>query len=124
MAALRVLLVEDEGLIRLLTAEVLHEEGFEVMEAWNGVEAIRLLDGPDGFDVLFTDVRMPGPLDGIDVAEHARRLDPSIPILVVSGYAVDLRKRLSALEPAAVFLSKPYNMTEIVDALRRLLATR
>jgi CheY-like chemotaxis protein len=69
MAALRVLLVEDEGLIRLLTAEVLHEEGFEVVEAWNGVEAIRLLDGPDGFDVLFTDVRMPGTLDGIDVAD-------------------------------------------------------
>jgi CheY-like chemotaxis protein len=123
MAVLRVLLVEDEGLIRLLTAEVLQEEGFEVVEAWNGVEAIRLLDGPDGFDVLFTDVRMPGALDGIDVAEHARRRDPTIPILVVSGYAVDLRRRLSALEPAAVFLSKPYNMREIVDALRRLMAT-
>jgi CheY-like chemotaxis protein len=50
MRALRVLLVEDEGLIRLLTAEALQGAGFEVVEAWNGVEAIRLLDGPDGFD--------------------------------------------------------------------------
>jgi CheY-like chemotaxis protein len=74
--------------------------------------------------LLFTDVRMPGALDGIDVAEHARRRDPTIPILVVSGYAVDLRKRLSGLEPAAVFLSQPYNLTEIVNALRRLMATR
>jgi CheY-like chemotaxis protein len=49
---------------------------------------------------------------------------PLIPILVVSGYAVDLRKRLSALEPAAVFLSKPYNLMEIVNALRRLMANR
>jgi len=73
VAAARVLLAEDEVLIRLVAAEHLRDEGFEVVEAWDGDEAARLLDGPGRFDVLFTDVRMPGLLDGIDVAMHARR---------------------------------------------------
>ena len=119
VAALRVLLVEDEGLIRLMTTEALQEEGFDVVEAWNGDEAIRLLDGPNGFDVLLTDVQMPGA-DGVDVAEHARRRYPAIPILVVSGYAADLTKRLDALSPAAVFIHKPYNLEHIVLTLRCL----
>ncbi len=87
MATARVLLVEDETLIRLMAAELLRGEGFEVVEAWDGDAARGLLDGSDGFDVLFTDVQMPGTFDGIDVAIHARRRHPAIPILVVSGYA-------------------------------------
>ena len=59
MATARVLLVEDEGLIRLVMAEALLDQGFEVVEAWNGDETARLLDGQDTFDVLFTDVMMP-----------------------------------------------------------------
>ncbi len=120
MATARILLVEDEGLIRLVTAQLLEDAGFEVVEAWNGDEAARVLDGPDGFDVLFTDVRMPGSLDGVDVAMHARRRHPAIPVLVVSGYAAQIRSRLSVLDPAAVFISKPYSLDEIVDVLRRL----
>ena len=124
MAALRVLLVEDEGLIRLITTEALQEEGFDVVEARDADEAIHLLDGPDAFDVLFTDVRMPGCFDGINVAEHARRRYPTIPILVVSGYAVDLMKRLDALSPAAVFINKPYSLAHIVLTLSHLTAER
>jgi len=121
MAALRVLLVEDEGMIRLMASETLSDEGFEVVEAWNGDEAARLLDSPDRFDVLFTDVRMPGTLDGIDVAMHARRRDPMISVLVVSGYTGQLMSRLGVLAPPATFISKPYNMKEIVDTVRRLV---
>jgi CheY-like chemotaxis protein len=118
--AVRVLLVEDEGLIRLVAAETVREAGFEVVEAWDGDEAARLLDGADGFDVLFTDVRMPGTLDGIDVAVHARRRDPGIAVLVVSGYAAQIMSRLAVLEPPAVFIHKPYDLEEIVKALRGL----
>lgn len=116
----RVLVVEDEGLIRLIAAEVLQDEGFEVVEAWDGDRAAELLDGPDGFDVLFTDVRMPGTLDGVDLAVHARCRYPTIPVLVVSGYAPRLMSRLSVLDPAAVFISKPYDLGEVVGTLRRL----
>lgn len=62
MTSIRVLLVEDEPLIRLLAAEVLHDEGFEVVEAADGTQAISLIDSPDGFDLLLTDMHMPGPV--------------------------------------------------------------
>ena len=120
MAAARVLLVEDKALIRLMAAELLRDEGFEVVEAWDGNAARGLLDGSDSFDVLFTDVQMPGTFDGIDVAIHARSRHPVIPILVVSGYAAHLVKRLSVLDPAAVFVSKPYSLLEILAVLQRL----
>lgn len=120
MAAVRVLLVEDEGLIRMMTSEFLQDEGFEVTEAWNGDEAARLLDTTDPFDVLFTDVQMPGRLDGIDLAIRARHRYAMIPLLVVSGYAAQLVPRLSVLQPSAVFIGKPYELKGIVSALRRL----
>lgn len=113
----RVLLVEDEPLIRSAAAEMLHDAGFEVIEAQDGDEAARLIDGPDGFDVLFTDVRMPGTLDGLDVAMHFRQQHPAIPVLIVSGGAANLASRLSGLEPPAIFISKPYKLREVVAAL-------
>ena len=123
MPAVKILLVEGEHLIRMVTAEFLQEEGFEVTEAWDGDEAVRLLDSACSFDVLFTDVRMPGALDGIDVAVHARRRYPMIPLLVVSGYSVQLTARLGLLEPAAAFLGKPYHLKEVRKTLRDLTAT-
>ncbi|TPG46055.1 response regulator [Roseomonas nepalensis] len=120
MASVRVLFVEDEDLIRLIMKEFLQENGFEAVEVWNGEEAVRLLDGPDGFDVLFTDVQMPGALDGIAPAEQARRRCPEIPVLVVSGYAENLVSRLRNLDPPAVLMSKPYDLAVVADTLRRL----
>ena len=116
----KVLLVEDEGLIRMVMAEFLQDEGFDVMEAWNGDEAVRLLDGPNDVHILFTDVQMPGSRDGVDVAVHARRLYPQIPILIVSGYATALISRLGVLDPAALFMSKPYRLREVGEALHRM----
>ena len=120
MDSIRVLLVEDENLIRLVAAEALRDEGFEVVEAQDGDEAARLIGGPDGFDVLFTDVRMPGTLDGLDVAMRLRRRHPAIPVLIASGGAPHLASRLSGLRPPAVFIGKPYCLREIVAALNGL----
>lgn len=106
----------------MMTSEFLQDEGFEVTEAWNGDEAAKLLDTDSRFDVLFTDVQMPGRLDGIDLAVRARHRQASIPLLVVSGYAAQLTTRLGVLEPPAVFIGKPYELEGIVDALRRLTA--
>ena len=118
----RVLLVEDEGLIRMVAAEALQDEGFEVVEAWDGEEAARLLDGPVSFDVLFTDVRMPGSLDGMDVAMHARRRYPAIPVLLVSGFAANIMCRIASMQPRAIFINKPYSLEEVVRAVSRLAA--
>lgn len=125
MAGTRVLLVEDESLIRLVIAEILRDEGFDVMEARNGDEAASVLDQVDSFDVLFTDVQMPGKFDGIDVAVYARGRDPMIPVLVVSGLAAkSVMSRLKLLEPPVVFIDKPYSPEKIVETVRRLVQRR
>jgi DNA-binding response OmpR family regulator len=125
VAARRVLLVEDEGVIRLMNAETLRDEGFDVVQAENGDEVISLLDRVDSFDVLFTDLQMPGKLDGIDVAVYARNRNPAVPVLVVSGVdAKRVMSRLNVLEPPAVFINKPYSPQEIVETVRRLAQRR
>ena len=79
----------------------------------------------EGFDVLFTDLQMPGKLDGIDAAVYARNRNPAMPVLVVSG--VDAKRvisRLDVLGPPAVFINKPYSPKEIVETVRRLAQRR
>ena len=90
MVTIRVLLAEDGKLIRLLTAELLRDEGFKMTEARNGNEAAEL---PDSSDALFTDVRTPGTLDGVDVKMHLRQRRPAIPVLIASGHAAHLLGR-------------------------------
>lgn len=122
MAAFRILLVEDQTLIRIITAEILRAEGFDVTEAWDAEEAGRLLDGIATFDALLTDVQMPGVGDGIDVAVHARRRNPDISVLILSGYAPRLRARLAEFSPAVTYIGKPYALDDVMGMLRSLVA--
>jgi DNA-binding response OmpR family regulator len=122
LGSLRVLLVEDEPMVREMAAEILEDEGFEVIEAATGDEAACLLVDPDAIDVVFTDVRMPGKMDGIDLAVRARELHPRIAVLVVSGFAPQLWERLEGLDPPAMFLSKPYRARDVVNNIHRLAA--
>jgi CheY-like chemotaxis protein len=119
---LRVLLVEDEHLIRIMAAEMLRDEGFNVEEASSGDEAALRLMGPLFFDVLFTDVQMPGKMDGIHVALHARIHHRPIILIVVSGFTPHVYDRLKGFDPAAVFFAKPYRSRDIVSTIRRLAA--
>jgi CheY-like chemotaxis protein len=118
----RILLVEDEELVRILAAEALRDAGFEVVEAATGDEAAKCLVDPDEFDVLVTDVRMPGRLDGIDVAARARMRDPSIGVVVVSGFAPQVIERLKTFDPVPVFISKPYRTGEVIGVIQKLAA--
>ena len=120
--ATRVLVVEDDALIRHLAVETLREEGFEVVEASDGEAAAMQLKCPDNFDVLLTDVKMPGKLDGVEVAALARRLDPEIGVIVVSAFAAELTNRLQSLSQPLLFLPKPYRLKQIVEAVRRAAA--
>lgn len=116
MTAGRVLLVEDESPIRLMMAEVLSEEGFEVTEACTGDEAVELLAGSHTFDIVLTDVHMPGTLDGVDVALRAREKDSSMPVVMVSGYT-DQMDRLNGLTPPPTFIRKPFKLGKLLDVL-------
>jgi DNA-binding response OmpR family regulator len=117
----RVLVVEDEALIRLILAETLAEQRFEVIEAGTGDEAARLIDGPDGFDLLVTDIQMPGALDGIAVGAHARRRHADIPVIYVTGRP-DSMARLGPAGPRDAIVFKPYGPRDVMAVIRRLMA--
>ena len=113
-----VLIVEDEPLVRMLGADVLEEAGFEVVEAFNGDEALEMLEARPDIDVLFTDVNMPGSLDGLDLARvvHARR--PDIKLLIASG---QVRLSEDQIPDAGRFLAKPYGPDAIIRHVRELM---
>jgi len=115
-----VLLVEDEILISHLVADVLTEHGFEVHEAANADEALRYLDGGGAVDVMFTDVNLPGSMDGAQLAQQARERRPELPIVYASGRycAMDF----GPLVPRSIFVPKPYRPEDICTLLQRLTA--
>jgi CheY-like chemotaxis protein len=112
---IRVLLVEDELLIAEWVAECLSEQGFVVQTASNARDALRYLaDLP--FDVLFTDINLPGGMDGAMLARHAREMLPRLPVIYASARVVDLAPEERV--PGAVFLRKPYEP----EAVARVVA--
>jgi CheY-like chemotaxis protein len=112
-----VLVVEDEVLVRDMIAEELRDAGFAVLEAGDGEVASTLLTDTKTVDVLFTDIRLPGQLDGWAIARLARQLRGNLPVIYATGYTVDR----SAEVPGAIFLSKPYQPSQIVETIHRLL---
>jgi CheY-like chemotaxis protein len=115
-----ILLVEDEYLIRLILVEALADAGFAVTEADGGVEAVRLLDGASRFDLLITDVQMPGPPDGIGVAQHARARFPDMPIVFATARPDSIRAFKGRRELDAV-VPKPYGPEQMLAEVRRIV---
>jgi CheY-like chemotaxis protein len=114
----KVLLVEDETLISVLVAEALEEDGFEVRAVATAEEALAVLADGVEFDVLFTDINLPG-MDGATLAESARRINPQIAVVYASGRWT-LLDRLRSLPHSAV-LPKPYSLNRACDAVEGLL---
>lgn len=113
-----VLVVEDEFLIRLLVADHLREAGFTVIEAINGEEAIAVLTAGALVDLVFTDVRMPGSVDGIELLSFVKRVRPELPVIMTSGH---LEPELAYAGGAVAFLSKPCDLDGVTIALRAAL---
>ena len=114
---MRVLLVEDEALVRMLGVDVLEEAGFEVIEAGNADEALRILEARSDVEVLFTDVDMPGSMDGLALARTVYARWPQVRVLIVSG---KVRPGPTEVPPGGVFLGKPYEPAVLVRQLREL----
>jgi DNA-binding NtrC family response regulator len=113
-----VLLVEDEPLVRLLGADVLSHAGYVVIEAENAAEAIKMLETTSNVSLLFTDVNMPGVLDGLDLAKVVHARWPAIRLLIVSGRD---QPRMVELPSDGRFLQKPYDMQDMLGQVRKLL---
>lgn len=117
--AVTVLLVEDDELVRCVTAELLKDEGFVVHEAHDGDFAASFISTRSAFDVLLTDVNMPGTMDGWDLADHASSHRPNLPVIVVSGRANNV-SRWRKLGPLCTFFQKPCRMSDLNAEVLRL----
>ena len=105
-----VLLVEDEPLIRFVSSESLKETGFEVIEAADADEALSVLKSRGDVGLLFTDVNMPGSLDGMALAELVHQQWPSIKLVVTSGRGIT-----EPVPDDGRFLGKPYELKAMTD---------
>jgi two-component system, response regulator PdtaR len=114
-----VLVVEDEILIRMMAVDLVEMAGFEAVEAANADEAISILEGRSDISVVFTDIHMPGSIDGLKLAHFVRRRWPPIELIVTSAL-FDVPDE--HLPTRGVFLPKPYNAEQVVATLQRLAA--
>jgi CheY-like chemotaxis protein len=114
-----VLVVEDEVLLRMNAAEMIGDAGFDVVEAGNADEAIAILEARPDIHIVFTDIQMPGSMDGLKLAGFVRDRWPPIKIVATSGF-VSVRK--DDLPEGSRFVPKPYRPEEIVATLRDLTA--
>jgi CheY-like chemotaxis protein len=112
-----VLVVEDEPLVRLGIVGYLEDDGFAVFEATNADEAIRLLAAHGEIRVMFTDIDMPGSMDGLKLAAAVRDRWPPVKIVVTSGHR---SVTPDDLPDSTTFFAKPYNPDEIASVFRRL----
>jgi CheY-like chemotaxis protein len=113
-----ILIVEDEPLLRMITAEVLEEAGYSVVEAVNASEALELLDARADFSLMITDVRMPGELNGYSLSRLVRMKYPKLPIIVLSGDSVPGDGDLPF---GALFMPKPVSPSELLDMTAQFL---
>lgn len=115
-----ILVVEDEGLLQSFVADALHDGGFEAVIASSGEEAVTLLAAQNGkYRALVTDIDLKGKMDGWEVAEHAREIQPEFPILYMSGAAA--ADWTSKGVPNSVMLSKPFAPAQLITAIANLL---
>ncbi|WPZ33513.1 response regulator [Thalassobaculum sp. OXR-137] len=114
-----VLVVEDEPLVRLSTCEAFTEAGYDVLEAENGEQAVEILTNGSQIDLVFTDIRLGGVLNGWDVAEEARVAHAGVHVIYASGNPVRPKRNVSGSQ----YFQKPYRPQTIVNACR-LLASR
>ncbi|HKY94028.1 MAG TPA: PAS domain S-box protein [Kiloniellales bacterium] len=114
----RILLVEDEPLVREFVSGQLEHLGYQVTAVEQGTAALTLLQGDDRFDLLLTDNIMPGGISGIDLRRQARQLHPRLRVLLMSGYAgTDLDEQ----EQGERLLRKPFNRRQLAEAVRLAL---
>jgi len=117
----RILLVEDDPLVREHATRLLEGLGYAVVAVGEGAAALAALRDGAAFDLLFTDLVMPGGMNGRQLAEAAQRLRPGLPVLYTSGYTETTVTRRGDLEPGTLLLQKPYRRTELAAKVRAAL---
>jgi CheY-like chemotaxis protein len=117
-----VLVVDDEPTIRMLVTEVLEEMGYTTLEAGDGNSALQLLQSNARIDLLVTDVGLPGPMNGRQVADAARVARPDLKVLFITGYAENAVLGNGPLEPGMELVTKPFAMEMLGMRIRDILS--
>jgi CheY-like chemotaxis protein len=118
----RILVVEDDNLVREFVVGQLRALGYSVEAAPDASEALRLVDGGLSFDLLFTDVVMPGGMNGRQLAQEIRKRRPQVRVLFTSGYTESAVVHHGHLDPGIAILNKPYRRVHLAQKLREVLA--
>ena len=119
LSRITILVVEDEPLVLMSTVDFLEDEGFKVLQASNADDAVRMLETHREISILFTDVDMPGTMDGLKLSAAVRDRWPPVRIVVTSGHRmVDI----TDLPDGGVFFSKPYRHRDIATSFRELMS--
>jgi CheY-like chemotaxis protein len=120
----RILVVEDDPLVRNYVAAQLASLGYTAITAANAAEALTRIDDGERFDLLFTDVIMPGSINGRQLADEALRRRPGIAVLFTSGYTENAIVHHGRLDPGVLLLAKPYRKSDLARMVRTALLQR
>jgi DNA-binding NtrC family response regulator len=110
-----ILVVEDELLIRMMVSEELRDAGYDVIEACNADEALIVLKTPVRIDLVISDVRMPGSIDGLGLLAVVRACFPTMPVIITSGHS---EPSLAMAGGATRFVIKPFSLGFVREAVR------
>jgi DNA-binding NtrC family response regulator len=115
-----ILIVEDEVLIRACLADFLQNNGFKVLEAGTADDAVEIIEKADSaVDLVFSDVMMPGKLNGFGLAQWVHAIRPDLPIILTSGHAQSVADSVKRCGTAA--LPKPYDLEHVAEEIRKLV---
>ncbi|MCE7798181.1 response regulator [Sphingobium sufflavum] len=113
-----IMIVEDEAMIRQIGADILEEAGYQVIEAATADEALNIIKANPGIALIFTDVRMPGAMDGLGLAAIVHERWPDVRLLITSGHC---RLRNDEIPARGKFIPKPYPASELIRQIGQLL---
>ena len=117
-----ILVVEDDNLVRTFVLGQIKSLGYVTLPAVNAAEAMAVIDGPQKIDLLFTDMIMPGSMNGRRLADAALQRRPALKILFTSGYSNEVIIHHGHLDAGVLLLAKPYGKSDLARMLRTALA--
>ena len=116
-----VLIVEDDALVRKYVITQITSLGYATLEAPNAAEALKIIENGATIDLLFTDIIMPGSMNGRQLADEALRRRPALKVLFTSGYTENAIMHHGRLDAGVLLLAKPYRKSELARMLRTAL---
>jgi CheY-like chemotaxis protein len=118
-----ILIVEDDALVREYVVAQISRLGYDTLAASNGAEALAIINGPERVDLLFTDVIMPGSMNGRQLAIEAQKRRPELKVLFTSGYTENAIVHHGRLDAGVLLLPKPYISSDLARLIRTALAS-